>query len=69
LPLYTRGETYVGAFATKQAGGFSDGHIASLDAIVAPLARAAGVGALRRIAVNLLGPRLSRQVGRTLSHA
>ena len=61
--LFTNGEIHVATFATKRAGGFSDGDIASLEAIVPPLARVAEVRALRRIAVNLLDAYLGRHVG------
>jgi adenylate cyclase len=48
------GSMHVVTWATRRPGGFSDAHIAGLEAVVAPLARVAEIRALRRTAKNLL---------------
>jgi adenylate cyclase len=52
--FFTDGSIQVATWATKNPGGFSDAHIAGLEAVVAPLARVAEIRALRRTAGNLL---------------
>ena len=61
--MFTNGEIHVATFTTRQAGGFSEKDIASLEFIVAPLARVAEVRALRRVAINLLDAYLGRHIG------
>jgi adenylate cyclase len=60
---FTNGEIHVASFATQQAGGFSDGEIAGLAAILPPLSRVAEVRALRRTAVNLLDAYVGHDAG------
>jgi adenylate cyclase len=51
---FSNGEVYVGTWATKRPGGFTDGDIAALEAVRKPLSRVAEIYALRRTVVTLL---------------
>jgi len=51
------------AWATKEAGGFSEEQIAAIEAVVAPLANVAEIRALRRTASNILDTYVGNQSG------
>lgn len=62
LPMrFTSGEVHAVAFATRQA--FSDGHLATLEAITEPLSRMAEILALRRTAANVVSAYVGRDAG------
>jgi adenylate cyclase len=61
--LFTNGEIHVATWTTRAPGGFSDRHIAGIEAIVAPLARIAEIYALRRTASTLLDTYVGRHAG------
>jgi adenylate cyclase len=61
--FFTDGSIQVATWATKHPAGFSDAHIAGIEAIVAPLARVAEIRALRRTAGNLLDTYVGNQTG------
>ena len=64
LPMvFTSGEVHVCAFLTDHPDGFSDAHIATLQAVMAPLSRMAEILALRRTATNLLTAYVGRDAG------
>ena len=60
---FSNGEVHVGTWATRSAGGFTDQHLAALEAITAPLARVTEIYALRRTATNLLDTYVGREAG------
>ena len=51
---FTNGEVHAISWTTQDAGGFTDDHIAALEAIRLPFARLAEIFALRRTAATLL---------------
>jgi adenylate cyclase len=57
------GSIHVATWATQDPRGFSDEHIAGIEAIVAPLARIAEIRALRRTAGNLLSTYVGTHAG------
>ncbi len=57
------GELHVVVFSTDAPGGFSDGELAALRAVIAPLARVAEVLVLRRVAANLLDVYVGHDAG------
>jgi len=61
--FFTDGTIQVATWATRNGGGFSDAHIAGIEAIAAPLARVAEIRALRRTAGNLLDTYVGNQTG------
>ncbi|MBL0221120.1 MAG: adenylate/guanylate cyclase domain-containing protein [Myxococcales bacterium] len=62
LPMvFTSGEIHAVAFATRE--GFSDGQLAALEAIAAPLSRMAEILALRRTAANVVSAYVGRDAG------
>ena len=60
---FSNGEVHVGTWATRSPGGFTDQHLAALEAITAPLARVTEIYALRRTATNLLDTYVGREAG------
>ncbi|HZT50819.1 MAG TPA: adenylate/guanylate cyclase domain-containing protein, partial [Stellaceae bacterium] len=60
---FTNGEIHVATFSTRAPGGFTERHIAGLDAIVAPLARIAEILSLRRLGGTLLDTYVGRHAG------
>jgi adenylate cyclase len=60
---FTNGEIHAASWTTQDAGGFTDGHLAALEAIRLPFARLAEVFALRRIATTLLSTYVGRSAG------
>jgi len=63
-PLYfTEGQVHVATYVSRAPGGFSDGDLAVLEAIRAPLARVVEVRLLRRIATNLLDVYVGHEAG------
>ena len=60
---FTNGEVHAVSWTTTQPGGFSDDHLAALEAIRRPFARVAEVYALRRVAATLLGTYVGRGAG------
>jgi adenylate cyclase len=64
LPLtFLSGEIHVATFATRQAGGFSDGDLDVLRGMLPPFTRIAEITALSRKARNILDAYLGRQAG------
>jgi adenylate cyclase len=64
LPLnFTNGEIHVATFTTRQARGFSEDHVAALEAVGPPLARVAEVRALRVTAISLLNAYVGHKAG------
>ncbi|MGA8715637.1 MAG: adenylate/guanylate cyclase domain-containing protein [Roseiarcus sp.] len=64
LPLnFTNGEIHVATFTTRQPGGFSENHVAALEAIGPPLSRVAEVRALRVTAISLLDAYVGHKAG------
>jgi adenylate cyclase len=61
--LLTNGEVHAVTWATLKPGGFSDAHIASIENVVAPLARITEVYGLRRSASILLDTHVGHQAG------
>ena len=61
--LFSDGTVHAVTWATRDRGGFTDEHIAGLEAVVAPLARVAETYALRRTARTLLDTYVGRQAG------
>ena len=61
--FFTDGSIQVATWTTKAPSGFSDAHLAGIEAIVAPLARVAEIRALRRTAGNLLDTYVGNQAG------
>jgi adenylate cyclase len=60
---FTNGEIHVATWTTRQPGGFTDGQLAGIEAVVAPLARLTEIYALRRTASNLLDAYVGHQAG------
>jgi adenylate cyclase len=60
---FTNGEVHAASWTTRRPDGFSDEHIAALEAIRPPLARLAEVYALRRVAATLLNTYVGRDAG------
>jgi adenylate cyclase len=64
LPLvFSDGVIHVATWTTQQAGGFSTGQIAGIEAIAAPLARVAEIRALARTGAVLLDTYVGHQAG------
>jgi len=64
LPLnFTNGEIHVATFTTRQPRGFSQEHVAALEAVGPPLARVAEVRALRVTAISLLNAYVGHKAG------
>src|SRR5215471_12144283 len=64
LPLFfTDGAVHVVTCTTKEPGGFTDAQIASIEAIITPLARVAEIRALRRTASTLLDTYVGHDAG------
>jgi adenylate cyclase len=61
--VFTDGSMHAATWSTKQPGGFTDAQIASLTAVVQPLARVAEIRALRRVATNLLDTYVGNRAG------
>ena len=60
---FTDGTVHVATWATRAQGGFTDGQIAGLEAIVAPFARVAETYALKRTAKTLLDTYVGSHAG------
>jgi adenylate cyclase len=64
VPLvFTDNAIHVATWTTRRPGGFSEGEIAALELIVAPLARVAEIRAFRRTTATLLDTYVGRQGG------
>jgi adenylate cyclase len=64
LPLFfTDGSVQLVTCTTRQPGGFTDGQIAGIEAIMTPLARVAEIRALRRTASTLLDTYVGHDAG------
>jgi adenylate cyclase len=61
--LFADGAVHVVTWTTRSPGGFTDEHIAGLEAVVVPLARVAETYALRRTARTLLDTYVGRNAG------
>ena len=61
--IFTDGRIQLAAWTTRRPGGFTDAHIAAIEAVIAPLARVAEIRALRRTAANLLDTYVGHQAG------
>jgi adenylate cyclase len=61
--FFTDGSIHVVTCTTREPGGFSDEHIAGIEAIMTPLARVAEVRALRRMASTLLDTYVGHDAG------
>jgi len=57
------GETHAVTFITREPGGFTDAHLATIRRILRPLARLAEIFALRRVASNLLSTYVGHDSG------
>jgi len=64
VPLvFTDGQLHVATWATDAPQGFSDAHLAAIDAVTKPLARVAEIRALGRTATSLLETYVGRRSG------
>lgn len=64
LPMaFIKGQVHAIAFATSQAEGFADEHLAALRQVLRPLSRIAEILALHRTASNLLSTYVGRNAG------
>jgi adenylate cyclase len=61
--IFTDGSVHVATWSTQQAGGFNDGQIAAIEAIVTPFARVAEIRALQRTAANVLDAYVGHHAG------
>jgi adenylate cyclase len=61
--FFSSGSIQVATWATDHADGFTDSHIAGIEAVVAPLARVVEIRALRRTASSLLNTYVGHQAG------
>jgi adenylate cyclase len=61
--IFTDGSLHAATWSTDQPGGFTDEQVASIGAIVPPLARVAEIRALRRVATNLLDTYVGNRAG------
>jgi adenylate cyclase len=61
--FFTDGAIHVVTWTTKRPGGFTDAHVAGLEAVLASLARVTEVRVLRRQAINLLDTYVGHQAG------
>ena len=61
--FFTDGTIHVVTWTTREPGGFTNTHIAGLNAVLAPLARVAEVRVLRREAINLLDTYVGHHAG------
>jgi adenylate cyclase len=64
--VFTDGELQVVTMTTRQPGGFTDGEIAGIEAIVAPLARVTEIRTFRRLAGNLLDTYVGHHAGQRI---
>jgi adenylate cyclase len=60
---FSDGEVHAISWTTTRAGGFTDAHLAALEAIRRPFARLAEIYALRRVAATLLSTYVGRSAG------
>ncbi len=64
VPLvFTDGAIHAASWSTQAPEGFSDAHVAAIEAISKPFARVAEIRALRRTAVNLLDTYVGKRSG------
>jgi adenylate cyclase len=64
LPLlFTDGSVHVASWTTKEAGGFTDAHLAGLRKIIGPFARLGEIYAQRRTAATLLDTYVGNSAG------
>ncbi len=64
VPLvFTDGAIHAASWSTQAPEGFSDAHVAAIEAISKPFARVAEIRALRRTAVNLLDAYVGKRSG------
>jgi adenylate cyclase len=64
VPLvFTDGAIHAASWTTRAPEGFSDAHVAAIDAITKPFSRVAEIWALRRTAVNLLDTYVGKRSG------
>jgi adenylate cyclase len=63
---FTDGSIHAATWATREAGGFSDKHVAAIESIVAAGTRVAEIRALKRTTTTLLRTYLGRQMGQRL---
>jgi adenylate cyclase len=64
MPLrFTSGDVHACAFTTTKVGGFSDGEVDQLVAVMEPLTRMAEILALKRVAANVLTAYVGRDAG------
>jgi adenylate cyclase len=61
--FFTDGAIHVVTWTTRRPGGFTDSHVAGLEAVLAPLARVTEVRVLRRQAINLLDTYVGHHAG------
>jgi adenylate cyclase len=61
--FFTDGAIHVVTCTTREPGGFTDAHIAGIEAIITPLARVAEIRALRRMASVLLDTYVGHDAG------
>jgi adenylate cyclase len=64
VPLsFLGGETHAATFMTREPGGFTEAHLATIRRILRPLTRLAEIFALRRVATNLLSTYVGHDTG------
>jgi adenylate cyclase len=61
--VFTPGDIHAVTWTTREPGGFTEAQIASIEAIIRPLARVAEVRGLRRVATNLLNTYVGNLAG------
>jgi adenylate cyclase len=61
--FFTDGAIHVVTWTTRRPGGFTDAHVAGLEAVLAPLARVTEIRVLRRQAINLLDAYVGHHAG------
>src|SRR6201986_1072046 len=61
--VFTDSSIHVATWSTRQPGGFTDKQFADLTSVIAPLARVAEIGALRRPSENLMDTYVGPQTG------
>src|SRR5260370_25548012 len=62
-PGFPDGAIHAASWSTRAPEGFSDAHVAAIEAISTPFARVAEIRALRRTAVNLLDAYVGKRSG------
>jgi adenylate cyclase len=60
---FTNDEIHFASWATRQPGGFTDGQMAVIESLTAPLARVAEIRAYYRVATNLLSTYVGQNAG------